>query len=629
MYDFDSNNNITANTSFVFQNPDGWLKREEDLAEYDERGNRTYHEHKESIGNNNLRTLQKTITEYNDSNLRTKEHRYIWDEEIYALRDEALLQWEYDENNQTTSYSATVWDTEEQQLTPYFKYIYSYPNELERISEYYEYEDLGKFSSNYAAYETLTFTYDSTNGRYTSIIDHYDTELSTTKFIYDENLKLIKRIELDENGEERDNKGNYYYDKFGRDSLWVMTWYYSPQIQDTIKWNVKFEYTDVSLENTVITEHWYDNQPDTIVDDSGEIIGYGDRDELIKYTFDNGNISKWIDYEKTENGWVADDSMMYAYNDAGQIQTSVYIGDYYKTKLEYILTNDTLILNEYWTDDIDSTNWEHTHKTIYLLDVSYSKNQIQHFPGTFFEDRMHYPIEWRFPYDYGKVLEIIYYGKQEASGELVGEFRETDKDVFFYSPAALLSGEGIIEGYIFDEKGTTKSVSTTNENNGTPFEGVVVTLLAKENDFVLANDTTDENGFYQFKGVPDGDFYIKVEMNDYQQISTYNINVSWFQTQFENKNFTVQNGEILTGINDIKQSLKVYPNPASDFIEINAAVPIISITITDTNGRCYLRSDRLNSNTPTISVQSLSPGLYILNLETDSTNLKEKILIIN
>jgi len=66
--------------------------------------------------------------------------------------------------------------------------------------------------------------------------------------------------------------------------------------------------------------------------------------------------------------------------------------------------------------------------------------------------------------------------------------------------------------------------------------------------------------------------------------------------------------------NKLKNSLSIYPNPASDFIYLNNSKDVKSYIITDSSGRVIMK-DSLTKDF--ITIQSLSSGNYILQIITD------------
>jgi endonuclease I len=63
------------------------------------------------------------------------------------------------------------------------------------------------------------------------------------------------------------------------------------------------------------------------------------------------------------------------------------------------------------------------------------------------------------------------------------------------------------------------------------------------------------------------------------------------------------------GLSENEISIGVYPNPATDYIEIVSNSTVENVTITDMSGRIVLN---LNNPSSTINVQSLTKGVYVL-----------------
>ncbi len=84
--------------------------------------------------------------------------------------------------------------------------------------------------------------------------------------------------------------------------------------------------------------------------------------------------------------------------------------------------------------------------------------------------------------------------------------------------------------------------------------------------------------------------------------------------------------EITTGIQTNKLlSLEVYPNPASDFINIFSSDIIHSIDIVDITGKTIHYSN-INANTSNIDIKSLPQGAYFVKASTDKGMVVRKIV---
>ena len=69
--------------------------------------------------------------------------------------------------------------------------------------------------------------------------------------------------------------------------------------------------------------------------------------------------------------------------------------------------------------------------------------------------------------------------------------------------------------------------------------------------------------------------------------------------------------------NDIAENknFKIYPNPAQNMISISSDIEFVKFKIFDLNGKVVLQSNNANNQ---ISIQTLSSGLYILQLEDEN-----------
>ncbi|MBB6330452.1 hypothetical protein HNP24_001402 [Chryseobacterium sediminis] len=87
------------------------------------------------------------------------------------------------------------------------------------------------------------------------------------------------------------------------------------------------------------------------------------------------------------------------------------------------------------------------------------------------------------------------------------------------------------------------------------------------------------------------------------------------------------NSELMVlGIKDSKAAVKevsVYPNPATDFIQINSLSTVKSIEIYDETGKLI----KTETNGNRIDVKGLPSGVYMLNIKTEGRNFTEKVII--
>ncbi len=71
----------------------------------------------------------------------------------------------------------------------------------------------------------------------------------------------------------------------------------------------------------------------------------------------------------------------------------------------------------------------------------------------------------------------------------------------------------------------------------------------------------------------------------------------------------------------------LFPNPASGILFFKAAVPVRHIRIIDGSGRTVKTAEMRGMPEGSIDLTTLAGGLYILILETDGSEIREKILV--
>ncbi|MDV7696155.1 choice-of-anchor J domain-containing protein [Chryseobacterium soli] len=110
----------------------------------------------------------------------------------------------------------------------------------------------------------------------------------------------------------------------------------------------------------------------------------------------------------------------------------------------------------------------------------------------------------------------------------------------------------------------------------------------------------------------DPDFLNPCMGSDYGQAEDYSVNVIA-------TNLAVQDAVKKNSI------FKVYPNPATDILNIDSKVKIKSINVYDTAGRSVISTDA-NSNKFSVHLAKLAAGIYIVTAETE--NGKESVKVI-
>ena len=90
--------------------------------------------------------------------------------------------------------------------------------------------------------------------------------------------------------------------------------------------------------------------------------------------------------------------------------------------------------------------------------------------------------------------------------------------------------------------------------------------------------------------------------------------------------------DIYVGINSLSEekSFNIFPNPANDVINISSSGEhnTILVTISDINGRkVFETKPELTTKSVSVYLPGLTPGNYIISVESDGIKERQKLLI--
>lgn len=604
------NGKITQEVRLNYVSGD-WSYDNKKIYEYDQSGNEILYELYDPYWGDYGELKERRIQAFTESGNQIKLEQYRWelDENSWYYKQIGVQFWEYEigDDGHTLSYTVHKWDEEKEEWQIYYGYHYEYPNENERVIKIYQYNVNGYYPNFEKDYVTV-LDYDDLLGKYIGIYDSYGYKMQIT---YNSDLKVDNVTYVEEDNVLSDSI-KCFYDELGRDTAW-----YNYRFRDNawvFSWKQTFSYQGLENGQRKITERWIDADQDYESFNEWYDLIYNNEDQLIVV------VDKW--YDEDSGSWNSDDSTFYSYNSNGQLIEILNESGEYFYKTEYQFQNDTLIIKDYDGNFEEPDSWRLWNMEVCEINTAIPKEKFQPIPSVILGGK-EYDYEFHAHYDYGLVLSSTYYYQPYD-----GEIKIDDKSYYYYSPAALLSGEVTVSGFIFEGAGTEKAISISEEI-GTPVAGVKVSLLSRDDDFVLATDTTETDGYYEFKGVPGGAFYLKVELDGFEQTSTYELNVTGQSVNFENKNFVVQNGEVVTNLDEVSVRIRIFPNPASKVVNIDSPAEISSIRIVDLTGQLKLVYEGENLKNRSVSVAGLTNGLYIFEIVINSETYRQKVFVNN
>jgi hypothetical protein len=80
-------------------------------------------------------------------------------------------------------------------------------------------------------------------------------------------------------------------------------------------------------------------------------------------------------------------------------------------------------------------------------------------------------------------------------------------------------------------------------------------------------------------------------------------------------------------IENDKNQIQMFPNPANDVLTISAPTTIAQVTIYDMAGKLILSNTNTRSTSETIEVAQLSSGMYMVQIKTTSKTTLKKLII--
>ncbi len=181
-----------------------------------------------------------------------------------------------------------------------------------------------------------------------------------------------------------------------------------------------------------------------------------------------------------------------------------------------------------------------------------------------------------------------------------------------------------VEGYEEPEVGNNQLSGTVYEEDangdfGSALADINVMLFQEGNTNPVASDYTDEQGGYEFEGLPDGEFEIEVEIPGFEIEKTMSVSLDEM-TPEEIYNVSIDSQEhMITSTVVLEESIgvTVYPNPTADKIEIHKtgeSLKNTKVTISSVTGMQIYNREYSQLQTEEIDLSSQPAGLYILNI---------------
>jgi hypothetical protein len=185
------------------------------------------------------------------------------------------------------------------------------------------------------------------------------------------------------------------------------------------------------------------------------------------------------------------------------------------------------------------------------------------------------------------------------------------------------------------------SISGTVKNAGTGIARVNLYMKPPESGtkkgiiggyVLLATTVPNGNGEYKFENLPEGEYQVEVEIDEYESDASKVINLSEDETRSD-VDFIVDTAagtvapKVVTGAVETLRAtyLQIYPNPFTDVVRISNIGSVetwratsLQIQVINTAG-AIVHTQTITSPDETICLGRLPAGLYFIRLENSKT----------
>jgi hypothetical protein len=214
----------------------------------------------------------------------------------------------------------------------------------------------------------------------------------------------------------------------------------------------------------------------------------------------------------------------------------------------------------------------------------------------------------------------------------------------------LMPGPGTISGTIIEGFGFGSRLINSNTEvqvPGGPLKDIDVNLVSLTSNTVVAQTTSDFNGYYEFSNVAVGDYTLQVDILGLPMDSSYYIIIDplLFSTNvnqttssvFTNLDFVADNTAIyITNSIGIKQNeinengISIYPNPAKNKIFINTKNHEGKKVVQLINSLGEIvKTETIETKEASISLDNLNAGLYIIKIISKDFTSTNSLIIQN
>lgn len=329
---------------------------------------------------------------------------------------------------------------------------------------------------------------------------------------------------------------------------------------------------------------------------------------LYSYTYNNsGNPIEGIEssWDETENSWVVDGKVNMTYDVNQNVTLEIYSSwseddgiwiEFDKYEYTYDNGNLVLLLNQEWNFDEDV--WENFERFVVTNNNGQREEAIY---MSFDTENANWANLEKFNYTYNASAPQII--------ELTSTWNAIDSE---WDPLETID-------FHFDNNGNPTIELSDYVVNSWPYLRYTYSY-----DTSISYDTIDGPPIISFD--PDYKSEIVNKPLDYLYEEYDNINEVWFNVEKETYVYSDDDTTDISKLN--KNTLVIYPNPASDYINFRVTSTDISkanLSVTNLQGQLVLSQPILAQES--IDISQVPNGLYVYKLELNQKSVSGKIII--
>ncbi|MFT7035364.1 MAG: surface protein [Cyclobacteriaceae bacterium] len=187
-------------------------------------------------------------------------------------------------------------------------------------------------------------------------------------------------------------------------------------------------------------------------------------------------------------------------------------------------------------------------------------------------------------------------------------------------------GNGKIKGKIVD-----------SENDGGrtlagELEGIAVYLIDDSTGEIVNSTTTDAEGFFEMVNVSSGTYRIQIEVVGLDVEASESVIV--FDEEQGDLEMTAEIGSAgislavqrITAINELGETITIYPNPVQNLLTIESKEKMTHITIFNSTGAIVNEKNIIGSNSEVLDFSRNSEGIYFIRISTKKQQWTHKLI---